>query len=790
MLSRVGKFQILSRLGQGGMGSVYLALDTALNRQVALKLIHPASADAEEARKRFRREAQTAAQLHHPNLVTIFEFGEEEAGLFLVMEYLEGVDLESALAQRLLSDHQAVEVMAKVLDGLAQAHAKGIVHRDIKPSNIRLFQDGGHLGAKVLDFGIARLRHDALLTGSGMVLGTPYYTAPEVLRGGEPDPRVDLWSVGVILFEVLTGHRPFEASTPAGIHFKIAFEPLPPLESPAETELRRGLERVVARALAKEPEARFSGAEALAAALRALPGFDPHLARQPLPLASPAPADGEAPTQPVGLTPPPAPPRARDRAPLPDSAPFDLPPPPPSPLERLRQAALGGDLEAANALGLKYLLGEGFLRDSTTAAQWFRQAAEGGLPSGAYNLGCLLLLGDGVPAEADQALRWFRLAAEGGLPEAMVALGRNLLDTQRAEGVAWLRRGAEAGSPEAICQLAKALADEALEGESRIWFEKAADLGIPEAMMALGRAAEDAEAALAWFAKAEAMGFQDAALEAGLRCLDLGRPEAGAQWLRKASWKGSIEAMYRLALMELHGEGIPQNLREAMTYLRQAGEQGHQDAMFLRARLLMSGEAGRPDPSSALDLWSHLSRMGHPGAQLELGRALMAGDGVAPDPAQALALFKAAAEAGSGAAAFEVWEALQASDPLLALRYLRQAAEQGLPEATGALGLRLWESRPEEAFPWLKRGAEGGHVEAMALVGEAYCSGRGTAVQKLEALRWFRAAAKGGHRGAAGRAARMLDKGDGVLPDKQEARYWAERSGDKGGLLSVFRLKL
>lgn len=780
MLSRIGKFQILSRLGQGGMGSVYLALDTALNRQVALKLIHPASADGDEARRRFRREAQTAAQLRHPNLITIFEFGEEEEGLFLVMEYLEGIDLETALGEGLLSDHQAVEVLAQVCDGLAHAHERGIVHRDIKPSNIRLHLENGQLGAKVLDFGIARLRHDSLLTGSGMVVGTPYYTAPEVLRGGEPDPRMDLWSLGVILYEVLTGHRPFEASTPAGIHFKIAFEPLPALDIPADTELRRGLEPIVLRALAKDPQERFSAAKELSLAFRSLAGLDPAQARLPVPFAPASDPSGEVATQPVFRTPLPA----SDAAPPPFVEPTFIAP---SPLVLLREAVEAGDGEAANALGLRYLMGEGFIRDAAEAAKWFGQAAGKGLSAAAYNLGCLLALGDGLDRDQAAALRWFRIAAQAALPEAMVALGRELLEGDRAEALAWLEKAAETGSPEAICLLAKACSE--ASAPSLVWIEKAAELGVPEAMLTLARALEDPDQALAWYGRAEALGFQDASLEAGLRCLALGRPEAAAQWFRKASWKGSVEAMYRLALMEIQGEGVPANAREAMSYLRQAGEQGHQEAMFLRATLLMSGEAGRPDPTSALDLLSHLSRAGHPGAQLALGRHLLAGDQVKADPARALDCFKAAAEGGSGDAAFEMWDALAPTDPPLALQYLRQAAETGLPEAMGEMGVRLSSSSPEEALPWLKKGAAAGHVDAMAQLGEAYYAGQGIRVNKLEALRWFRAAAKSGHQAAAGRAARMLEKGDGVLANRDEARKWAEVAGEKAGILSLLRLK-
>ena len=267
MLQKLGRFEILKRLGQGAMGEVYLGLDPAIGREVALKTIHREAAQGAEARERFAREARAAGTLNHPNLVTIHEFGEDQGVLYLAMEYVPGVDLEAMLRDRVLAPVEALEVLAQVCDGLAYAHQKGVLHRDIKPSNIRVRREGDRLHAKVMDFGIARVAGSDM-TGTGTLLGTFGYMAPEYIKTGVPDPRSDLFAVGVILYEALAGRRPFEGDTTATILYRLVNEEPRPLE---ETDLqgisaKAGL--LLAKALAKDPALRFQSAIDLAKALR------------------------------------------------------------------------------------------------------------------------------------------------------------------------------------------------------------------------------------------------------------------------------------------------------------------------------------------------------------------------------------------------------------------------------------------------------------------------------------------------------------------------------------------
>ena len=267
MQQRLGRFEILRRLGQGAMGEVYLGLDPAIGREVALKTIHREAAQGAEARDRFAREARAAGTLNHPNLVTIHEFGEDQGLLYLAMEFVPGVDLEAMLRDRVLAPVDALEVLAQVCDGLAYAHQKGVLHRDIKPSNIRVRREGERLHAKVMDFGIARVAGSDM-TGTGTLLGTFGYMAPEYIRTGVPDPRSDLFAVGVILYEALAGHRPFEGDTTATILYRLVNEEPAPLSSADLRGLGPQVGQLLSKALAKDPAQRFQSAEAMARALR------------------------------------------------------------------------------------------------------------------------------------------------------------------------------------------------------------------------------------------------------------------------------------------------------------------------------------------------------------------------------------------------------------------------------------------------------------------------------------------------------------------------------------------
>ena len=250
------------------MGKVYRARDPILDRMVALKTVSPELLTKKDTMARFQREARAAARLQHPNIVTIFELGEVDGSLFIAMELLEGMDLAQAMyPPGRLSVAEKLRTVVDVCRGLDYAHKRGVVHRDVKPANIRILTDGR---VKLVDFGIAHLA-DSTMTQTGLVLGTPSYMAPEILVGGRVDHRADMWAVGVVLYELLAGTRPYDAPTIAGLVYRIVHQPPAPLD-PA-LDLPAGLTQIVERALAKDPAARFRDCAEMAQHLQSVMGL-------------------------------------------------------------------------------------------------------------------------------------------------------------------------------------------------------------------------------------------------------------------------------------------------------------------------------------------------------------------------------------------------------------------------------------------------------------------------------------------------------------------------------------
>src|SRR5690349_2224955 len=206
---RVGKFELHELIGEGAMGAVWKAYDSVIRRYVALKLLSRAGRTA-DARDRFLREARAAGALQHPNIVTLYELGEADRQLFIAMELVDGSDLSSYIALREpLALERKLDIVIEVLQGLSYAHERGVIHRDIKPSNVRIASDGS---VKIMDFGIARLQ-SAEVTGSGAIVGTPTYMAPEQITNGAITPATDLFAVGCVLYELLAYRKPFEGET-------------------------------------------------------------------------------------------------------------------------------------------------------------------------------------------------------------------------------------------------------------------------------------------------------------------------------------------------------------------------------------------------------------------------------------------------------------------------------------------------------------------------------------------------------------------------------------------------
>jgi predicted Ser/Thr protein kinase len=282
MRERLGKFEVVRLLGRGAMGEVYLGRDPMLGREVALKVITAGTVFGEEAQARFEREARAAALLNHPHIVTVYEFGEDEGLHYLAMEYVHGEELEALLRGGKASKAELLEILAQVCEGLAYAHEQGVVHRDIKPANVLVNRHGKRPRAKLMDFGVAQLGPSGL-TQAGTWVGTVSYMAPEYLDTGKATPASDIFALGVILYEILTGGRkPFIGDSTSLVLNRILLHPPDPILPSDVKDVSAQLLMVVERALAKAPGDRFQDAEALGTAIR-------EAMKEPL-WAAPAPA--------------------------------------------------------------------------------------------------------------------------------------------------------------------------------------------------------------------------------------------------------------------------------------------------------------------------------------------------------------------------------------------------------------------------------------------------------------------------------------------------------------------
>ena len=258
-----GRYRIVRKLGTGGMANVYLAEDEVLGRRVAIKILNDRHASDDSFVERFRREAKNAAGLSHPNIVSIYDRGEAEGTYYIAMEYIEGRTLKDLiLARGPLPVDQAVAYARQILGAVRFAHRKGIVHRDIKPHNVLVDTDGR---LKVTDFGIARAGASQM-TEAGSIIGTAQYLSPEQARGASVDQRSDLYSVGIVLYEMLTGSVPFTGDTPVEIAMK-HISAVPEVPSGRRPNVPHDLDLVVLRALAKDPRERFQTAEEMDAEL-------------------------------------------------------------------------------------------------------------------------------------------------------------------------------------------------------------------------------------------------------------------------------------------------------------------------------------------------------------------------------------------------------------------------------------------------------------------------------------------------------------------------------------------
>jgi eukaryotic-like serine/threonine-protein kinase len=275
----LGDYAILQELGKGGFGRVYKVEHTITGRREAMKVLAASNANAGDQAERFLREIRLQASLSHPHIAVVHTAFWVNDDLALVCELLEGESLQQILERQAPTQQQAMEIMSQVLDALSYAHARGIIHRDISPANIFVTAGGT---VKIIDFGLAKAATDLRLTREGSPIGAAHYMSPEQIRGAQDiDARTDIYSCGVVLYELLTGKKPFEGDNAFDI-MKAQTEQTPPSPMEANPQISTALSEIVLRALAKKPEARFQSADALLLALREVPAeITPSLAARP-----------------------------------------------------------------------------------------------------------------------------------------------------------------------------------------------------------------------------------------------------------------------------------------------------------------------------------------------------------------------------------------------------------------------------------------------------------------------------------------------------------------------------
>lgn len=577
----IGNYRILEKIGSGGMGDVFRGLDVMLEREVAIKSLRPELSQREDLIGRFRGEAVAMGRLSHPNIATVYNFLLHEGQYYLVLEFVRGQPLDRILEQRGAMGYiDVLPLLCAVLDGLEHAHRLGIVHRDIKPANIMITPSG----PKIMDFGIARILAQTRQTRSGHMVGTLEYMSPEHIKGLDTDARTDIYSVGIVAYELLTGTLPFRKDTDYEMIEAQVHEAPRPLRAVLPA-LPESVEQVVAKALSKEAGARYQSAAAFAEALRAcLEETDAGIARVE---TGPGPAGLSATSFDSGAGPP--------RHGL--AAIFS---------SRLFLSCVIGTAVVLLLGGVGFFV-VSFLEDSPsvsrsgkdvaapaqTVAQ-VRQAAEADTPAAQLELGERYDAGNGLLKDPAQAQAWYRKAAEAGQAKAQLLLGKAYL----------LGRG----TPVDL-------------GQAERWLTQAAQARVPGAAEQLGNCYDKLnqyDKALAWYLKSKEEGDRLAPLHIGFAYVNMENYAKAIPWLQQAAESGDIEAKFSLGMIFYNGYGGEKDYGKAFKYFHVAANQNHPESQFMLGVMYHYGNGVTADLQQAKK-WLRLAlNNGYAGAAKEL----------------------------------------------------------------------------------------------------------------------------------------------------------------------------
>lgn len=696
------KYRIIEQIGQGGMATVYKAYQANLDRFVAIKILAPQHAQSPGFRERFFREAKSIAQLSHANILPIHDVGIEDDLCFIVMKFVAGASMSDIMGERIPLPRICTYI-DQIAGALDHAHENGIVHRDIKPANFLLDKEWVFL----TDFGIAKIMEGStVLTTAGEIMGTPAYMSPEQAMGKPTDYRTDIYSLGIVLYQMVTGEVPFKGETPYGVMFRHVNDPLP-LPRTVAPDLPEPVEHVILKALAKAPEHRYESAGKLAEALRMAastereelktrifsspvieqPAAEPPPEREANPIsisrelsdpdANSAVAIETAPRQKrpflpvlalVGLlavgiavflltkstAPPPAVPTK------PESEVINRPVPIKPPAE---PAALlpGSETEGASqetapkppsptspeedaATLYQKAMHSLDQRNYKDALQYFQRAGENGHAMGFHEIGYMYRQGLGVTRNDAEAAIWYRKAADQGIAASQSNLGVMYL---KGEGV------------------------EKNEKEAFKWFMKAAGQGNPSAQFYIATmyrngisVPADEERALEWYKKAADLGHLQAGEIYEKARADKSAEDAGAlhakamqyveqknyaealRYFQRAGEQGKAESLNELGYMYRRGLGVKKNDFEAAKWYRKAADQGSAPAWNNLGVMYLKGEGVEKSEKEAFKCFERAAGQGNAGAQFHLAIMYQKGIGTSLDKDKALEWYGKAAEQG------------------------------------------------------------------------------------------------------------------------------------------------
>ena len=678
LMTAVGQYEIRELLGAGGIGQVHAAFDTILEREVAIKSLRPELLNDKSFVDRFRGEATSLAKLTHPNITTLYNLLSEGGNLYLIMECVRGETLEDLLKKRdggRLGARESLAIIAQVADGLSYAHSMGIIHRDIKPANVMVTTSGA---VKIMDFGIARVRGSQRLTRDGGALGTLAYMSPEQVRGEEPDGRSDLYSLAIMLYEMLAGSVPFEADTDYEL-MQAHIKARPPRLSGRVPGIDPRLEAALMRGLAKSPEQRYASVREFSDALGAtILRTDASKILLDATRLIDAPPRIELPTKRPAL------------APILDRLTFI-----PSNLRMPAVIGAGGAILLAGALALVTMLTPISAPSSAgPSAQTAGNAAPStppfrtaSAPATAVPITATAPLPNGTEQVAIATPQSLPMPQQG----APVTAPRTLsapATAPAAGGGGANPNGAAASSLNSLPDIIQAAARGAPAAENALGFDYATGAaGLPH----------DDVQAVDWYRKAALQNYAKAEVNLGdmyfygLGGLDKNYLQA-LSWYLKASDQHNPGAEYRLGSMFEQGLGTDKDLQRAVSLYRNAANDGYPDGENLLGYLYATGSDGLPrDDAQAVEWYRKAAQQGSRKAEKNLADMYFHGRGVGNvDYAQAMAWYTKAADQGDPAAQevlgymYEKGLGTEANNGT-AIQYYHKAALNGDVNAQNAL---------------------------------------------------------------------------------------------------------